>query len=202
MSPGDARASFDALFAGNDDPWGFKTRWYEQRKRELTLACLPAARYASAYEPGCANGELAAALAPRCARLRVSDGSEAAVALARRRLAALPHVTVAQEWLPGAWPQQRFDLIVLSEFCFYLDADALTDVAQRARASLTDGGTLLACHWRRANVGFPLDGDAVHTILRERLSLPRLLRHEEPDFTLEVWSGDPRSVAQRDGMVD
>jgi hypothetical protein len=23
---------FDSLFATSDDPWGFRTRWYEQRK--------------------------------------------------------------------------------------------------------------------------------------------------------------------------
>ena len=31
---------FDQLFAGNDDPWAFRQRWYEQRKRALTLAVL------------------------------------------------------------------------------------------------------------------------------------------------------------------
>ena len=30
-------AHFEALFASNDDPWGFRTRWYEARKRSLTI---------------------------------------------------------------------------------------------------------------------------------------------------------------------
>ena len=61
----DTRPVFDRLFEASEDPWGFRTRWYEARKRSITLACLPEAHYQNAYEPGCANGELAAALAPR-----------------------------------------------------------------------------------------------------------------------------------------
>lgn len=39
---------FNELFLNSDDPWAFKQRWYERRKRALTLAALPAnatARY-------------------------------------------------------------------------------------------------------------------------------------------------------------
>ena len=106
---------FDALFSASDDPWGFRTRWYEARKRALTLACLPARRYHRAYEPGCANGELAAALAPRCESLIASDGTAAAVALAKTRLAAFAHVQVRQAWVPDEGPEGGLDLLVLSE---------------------------------------------------------------------------------------
>ena len=145
--------TFDALFEGQDDPWGFKTRWYEQRKRAITLAALPQPRYASAYEPGCANGELSAALADRCDQLLVSDGNTRALALARARLAALPHVRVLPAWLPAEWPPGRFDLIVISEVGYYLDTAALQDLAVRARQGLDEQGTVLACHWKA-----PIDG--------------------------------------------
>src|ERR1700712_2065045 len=74
-------AYFDAMFQASADPWKYKERWYEERKRALTLACLPQRRYASGYEPGCANGELSAALAGRCDRLLISDGTAAAAEL-------------------------------------------------------------------------------------------------------------------------
>ena len=197
----ETRQLFDRLFESTEDPWGFRTRWYEARKRCLTLACLPEARFQDAYEPGCANGELAAALAPRCASLRVSDGSEVAVQLSRRRLADFAHVQVVQEWLPQDWPRQTFDLIVLSEFGFYLDESALVAIAVQAQASLRTAGTVLACHWRHPVDGFELQGDAVHAILAQQLSLARLVHHEERDFVLDVWSHDARSVAQREGFV-
>ena len=56
---------FEQRFRASDDPWSFRTRWYEKRKRELTLASLPRQRYQRVFEPACANGELSAQLAER-----------------------------------------------------------------------------------------------------------------------------------------
>jgi SAM-dependent methyltransferase len=192
---------FEAMFAQDDDPWQFKSRWYEERKRALTLACLPARRYASGYEPGCANGELSAALASRCDRLLVTDGSQNAVDLATARLAGLPHVEVRQAWVPEQWPLRMFDLIVLSEFGFYMDGPQLDAVAAATLASLGPAGTVLACHWRRPVEASMLDGDQVHRLLAERLALPVLCQVLEPDLRIDVWCRDPRSVAQREGFV-
>ena len=197
----DARPLFDRLFDASEDPWGFRTRWYEARKRAITLAALPAVQYHAAYEPGCANGELAAALASRCTQLRVSDGSQAAVQLSQTRLAEFAHVQVAQEWLPEDWPHQTFDLIVLSELGFYLNEAAVVGIATCVKQSLGDAGTVLACHWRHPVAGFELHGDAVHAILQRQLDLPRLVHHEERDFVLDIWSPDARSVAQREGFI-
>jgi SAM-dependent methyltransferase len=144
---------FEQLFRASDDPWAMRARWYEQRKRDLTLACLPARAYRSGFEPGCANGELSAALAPRCAQLLAADFSAAAVAAARRRLQEFPHVQVAQLRMPDQWPQQRFDLIVISEWAYYLNAAQLAQLVEAALASLTPHGALLACHWRRMDPG-------------------------------------------------
>ena len=191
---------FDEMFRGNDDPWEFRTRWYEVRKRALTLACLPAARFTCAYEPGCANGELSAELAVRCERLLVSDGSARAVELARSRLAAMPHVEVRHAWLPAAWPSGSFDLIVVSEVGYFLEASALDALAAKMLGSLQVGGWIVACHWRRAIAGCALDGDAVHRRLDARLGLRRLSQLHEEDFRLDVWSRDARSVAQREGF--
>lgn len=191
---------FDALFRDSDDPWRFRTRWYEARKRALTLACLPAARYAHGFEPGCANGELSAALAPRCDRLLVSDVSQRAVDLAQTRVEAFAHVQVVQAQLPRDWPVDTFDLIVISELGYFVDAHRLDALADRTRATLRVGGTVLACHWRRPIEGCALDGDAVHARLSQRLGLNVLTELKEADFVLHVWSDDARSVAQREGF--
>lgn len=201
LSPTQAQVHFEALFRHSDDPWRFRTRWYEARKRALTLACLPAQRFAHGYEPGCANGELSAALATRCDRLLVSDGSARAVELAAARLAKLDNVQVIQAWLPQDWPQQRFDLIVISELGYFLDAATLDALADKALDTLQPGGTLLACHWRRPIAQCSLDGDAVHRRLGERLSLKSLTQLREADFNLDMWSRDGRSVAEREGFA-
>lgn len=194
-------AYFDTMFADSDDPWGFRSRWYEERKRALTLASLPRRRYASAYEPGCANGELSAALALRCDRLLVSDGAPQAVLLARQRLQAIAHATVLQTWLPAGWPAQQFDLVVLSEIGYFLAPDALDDLVAKARASLRPGGTVLACHWRRPIDGCALDGQAVQRRIGEGLRMPQLSSTTDADFLLDVWCLDGQSVAQAEHIV-
>ena len=196
-----SQAFFESLFTQSKDPWHFESRWYEARKRALTLACLPEARYASAYEPGCANGELSAALAERCDRLLISDGSPEAVSAARERTRHLPHVEVRQAWLPGHWPVERFDLIVISEWAYYLGVDDIDTLALKIEASMASGGTLLACHWRRPIAGCALDGGAVNRRLANQLGWRELLRLDDLDFRLDVWSSDSRSVAQREGFA-
>lgn len=191
---------FDQLFAGNDDPWAMHQRWYEQRKRALLAACLPRARYASVFEPGCANGATSAMLAARCDRLLCCDTAARAVALTRQQLADAPHARVEQWRLPAQWPAQRFDLIVLNELCYYLDPADLAQLIRACRHSLTADGQLLACHWRAAIDGCSLDGDGVHRQLDEGLGMTALLEHREKDFVLQLWSRDPMSVAEHQGL--
>lgn len=191
---------FEQLFKENDDPWAFKKRWYERRKRALTLAALPRERYASVFEPGCANGELSAELASRCERLLVCDTSRSAVKLARQRLAMFQHVEVMHGRLPQEWPDARFDLIVFSELGYYLDESDLHGWIDCALASLTEDGQLLACHWRPFIEGCPLNAERVHTILAERLQMPRLFSHHEADFLLDLWSRDGTSVAEKENL--
>jgi SAM-dependent methyltransferase len=198
--PHDA-AHFEALFGADADPWHYRSRWYEERKRALTMACLPARRYRRGFEPACANGELSAMLASRCDELLVCDGSASAVAISTARLAEHRHVQVQQAWLPAGWPAGRFDLIVLSEFAYYLGAKDVDAVATLARASLEEGGTIVACHWRWPIAGCALSGDAVHERIAAALALPRLGHCVEADLRIDVWSSDARSVAQRDGFI-
>lgn len=197
----DAVPYFEGLFSQTADPWGFRTRWYEARKRAMTLAILPEQRYTSGFEPGCANGELSFALAARCDNLLVSDGATGAVAAARLRLAPLRHVRVLHAWLPQQWPDGLFDLIVLSELAYYFDAATLTAVVGKVRASLRPGGTVLACHWRRPIAGCVHAGDAVHRLLDTQLKLQPLSSTVEADFRLDVWRNDGDSVAQREGLA-
>lgn len=193
------RRHFDALFATSADPWNYRQRWYEARKRALTLACLTRERYRSGFEPGCANGELSAALALRCDRLLICDGTPRAVDLARQRVAGFAHVHAIEAWMPGDWPDGRFDLIVLSEIAYYLAPPALETFLERARAALLPGGDLVACHWRGPLDDGVMNAIDLHRFMAERLGLPRLVSVDDPDFCLDVFSDDARSVARREG---
>ncbi|MDD2046788.1 class I SAM-dependent methyltransferase [Pseudomonas putida] len=185
---------FEQLFAHSDDPWAFRTRWYEKRKRELLLASLPRQYYTRVFEPACANGELSAGLAERADRLLCQDINATAVQLASERLRPWPNARVVQGCLPGDWPPGAFDLIVLSEIGYYLDPGQWLEVLERAVASLTADGALLLCHWLHPIEGCPQTGHQVHALLAERLPLYRSLRHEEADFVLEYWCLQPSAI--------
>jgi SAM-dependent methyltransferase len=194
---------FDELYKRGDDPWKLRGGWYEQRKRSLTLALLPRPRYRNAFEPGCANGELTAELAARCDALLAADLNATAVRLARERVAAAPHVRVEQRTMPAHWPREAgpFDLIVISEFAYYLDAADLDTLAACIAGSLTVDGTLLACHWRRPFDEALESAGAAHALFDARCGLTRLAHHDEADLLIDVWSRDARSVAQREGLA-
>jgi trans-aconitate methyltransferase len=81
---------FEQLYRDDDDPWRFRTRWYEARKRQLTLAALPDEHYATVFEPGCSIGLLTADLASRCDHLLAMDIS--AEALHQARVGLPPNV--------------------------------------------------------------------------------------------------------------
>jgi SAM-dependent methyltransferase len=193
------RTYFDEIYRRDSDPWGFRTRPYEARKRELTMAVLPDPNYRSAFEPGCSIGLLTALLAPRCERLLAMDISPQALDVARSELSS--HVELRQGAIPADWPQERFDLVVLSEVGYYLDSDECRTMAELA---MTSGRDLVAVHWRHPVDDYPLSGDQVHVILQDAAdarNLKSLARHLEQDFRIDVWSSDHRSVAARSGLL-
>jgi SAM-dependent methyltransferase len=198
------REYFDGLYAASADPYGFATRWYEQRKYAVSLALLPREHYRDAFEPACSIGVLTAMLAPRCGRLLSCDLAEAAVRQAKERTRRLGNVRVEQRVLPQDWPSGEFDLIVASELLYYFADEDLDQVLARALAALRPDGNLLAVHWRRDAAGHPRTGGNVHEILAAHRGLARLAAYSDPDFLAEVYApagGDRRSVAQAGGLA-
>lgn len=191
---------FDSFYRGRADPWGFETRWYEERKRAVTLASLPRARFRAGLEIGCSTGVLTADLATRCDRLVGVDVAAAALAAARERLGN--EVELVRLQTPAEWPEGLFDLVVLSEVGYYYGAQDLETAISRAVGSLTADGVLVACHWRHPVPEYPLRGDDVHAALDARPELARVVRHVEEDFVLEVFARPPaRSVAAEAGLA-
>ncbi|MCY0904518.1 bifunctional PIG-L family deacetylase/class I SAM-dependent methyltransferase [Arthrobacter sp. H14-L1] len=183
-----AQAQFDAVHQDLAEPWSAPEAWYEERKRLLTVAALPAREYVSALEIGCSTGVLTRDLAQRCRRILAVDLSTEAVKTAARRNADLPGVKTMQLAVPGQWPQDSFDLIALSEVGYYLDRGTLLKTLDLMLGSLAPGGTVVACHWRHQITGWPLDGDAVHDFLRSDGRLKSQGIYTEEDFILEVFT--------------
>src|SRR5690606_38499175 len=97
-------------------------------------------------------------------------------------------------------PQQKFQLIVMSEFLYYLDPAALQQVFAWLHTSLEPGGCFLSCHWRCPFVGFSLNGVEVHRQLKVQLKYKHNLSVQDSDFLVDLWLNSAQSVAEQEGL--
>ncbi|GGZ63182.1 SAM-dependent methyltransferase [Streptomyces subrutilus] len=198
---------FDALYDRAEDPWHLAERPYERRKYDLTLAALPQERYRRAFEPACSVGELTHRLAARCDALLACDRVAPAVATARRRTAGQPHVEVRQLTVPAQWPDGTFDLVVLSELLYYLDAATVRTLLERTVEALEPGGTLVTVHWNHPVPEHLATGTGIARSLAATPGLHLLADHREDDFVLQVHQrllpdgSRPATPAEREGLV-
>ena len=191
---------FDDLYARSDDPWGFRTRWYETRKRNVVLACLLSERYSTGFEPGCSIGVTTASLAARVDHLVAMD--VASHALEQARHAAIGGgVDFRLGRVPADWPDEHFDLVVISEVAYYSEEADCRKLAELACGSADE---LLVVHWRHPVADYPLRGDAVQKLFAAAATdhtLKHQLSHVEADFRIDSWSRDHRSPAARAALL-
>lgn len=193
---------FEDFYDRHDDPWGFETRWYEERKRGILMSSLPSARIGNVLEIGCSTGLVTRELAARADTVVGVDPVEAALRAARARLGGNDRVVLVRGQIPRDWPAGVFDTIVLSEVGYYLSPEDLASTIRRIEGCLAEDGVLVACHWRHPVAEYPLSGDDVHAALRASSRWETVVRHEEADFLLELFAPSPAlSVAQREGLV-
>lgn len=178
---------FEGLYSGSRDPWSFETSEYERQKYGRTLEILQGRRYRRALEVGASIGVFTEMLAPLCDELLGVDVSEKAIAVARERLAAYPHVRVELRELPEEMPEGRFDLILASEVLYYLPRDVMLRTLRRFEDSLEPGGRLLAVHWRKETETYPLQGDEVHNLLVQNTRLRVIETIVEPEYRLDLF---------------
>ncbi|MFH8407020.1 SAM-dependent methyltransferase [Streptomyces sp. NPDC018019] len=179
---------FDTMYAGSADPWDLAGRWYEQRKYALTVAALPRRRYRRAFEPGCSVGVLTGLLAGRCDRVLATDRVPAAAEAAARRNRDRPHVEVRCMAVPDEWPEETFDLIVLSELLYYFDDATLQEVLKRTVDGLEPGGTLVTVHWDHPVEDHLRTGTQLAPLLTGVPELAPLGRLSDPDFVLQTFT--------------
>jgi cyclopropane fatty-acyl-phospholipid synthase-like methyltransferase len=199
---------FRNVYAAEDDPFMLDSKWYERRKYALTLASLPKPHYRRALEPGCSIGVLTEQLATRCDHVVSTDVVDSALDSARRRVGDTAAVefalwSLSDDWSTLPTPEAMFDLIVISEVGYYLDADDLTSAATRVVEHLEAGGTLVAAHWRHDVDDYPISGDRVHEIIAATTGLALLSRYLDEDVRIEVFvasDGPAVSVASTDGL--
>lgn len=165
---------------------------------------LPHARYRHAFEPGCSIGVLTEQLAGRCDHITAIDVAVAALDATHRRLqlaGSRPRVTLLRGSLDAPWPSAGYDLVMLSEVCYYLDAAVLRTVLDREVPRLARGATVVAAHWRHPVADYPMTGDHANDVIGATAGLHHLGGYRDTDVVVDVFATDsPASVAARSAV--
>jgi cyclopropane fatty-acyl-phospholipid synthase-like methyltransferase len=178
---------FDRLYQSNPDPWGFLSDPYEQAKYRRSIEMLGGRHFASGLEVGCSIGVLTHMLAANCDALLGVDIVEQPLAAARLRCAGQPQVRFQRMRVPGDWPEQRFDLIVLSEVLYFLSPADIALCADRVMSSVLPGGKILLVNWLGQSDD-PCSGDEAseHFIAATSTVLHVIQQQRQPGYRLDL----------------
>jgi len=157
-----SKTYFEKMYSADQDPWNFEGSAYEKEKYQNTIRQIPLNSYKSALEIGCSIGVLTAMLAEQCVKLIAMDISETALSVAKKRLKKNQAVEFRLGAIPEDYPEESFDLIILSEVGYYLSWNDLLISKERIIDSLNEKGILVLVHWIHFVADYPLTGDQVH----------------------------------------
>ena len=186
---------FHALYSANADPWNLANSEYERRKCQATLDALPARRYHHAFEIGCAIGVLTRLLAARVDHLLSVDMEDIALDQARVNCEGVANVRFERMVVPAAWPDRRFDLILLSEVLYYFSPDDIQHTAKKTRQSASEDAVVVLVHWTHPT-DLPLSGDDATELFLTSVGpdLSPICQIRTADYRIDVLS----SVARPD----
>lgn len=180
---------FEDVYAADDDPWDFETSEYEAEKYAATLQALPRENYKNAFEIGCSIGVLTEMLAERCEKLLAVDVSEKALVQARERCRKLPQVRFQKMNAAQEFPQEKFDLILISEVGYYLASDDWRKLAEKIFLHLQKKAHAALIHWLPKVADYPQMGDEVHDNFAKfavgKMQNLHSKRHE--NYRLDIW---------------
>jgi 2-polyprenyl-3-methyl-5-hydroxy-6-metoxy-1,4-benzoquinol methylase len=180
---------FEDLYKANPDPWQFETSEYEAQKYTATLNALPHALYQSGFEIGGSIGILTEKLAQHCQSLLSVDVSKIAQDQARQRCQHLSNIDFQMMSVPQEFPDQSFDLIILSEVGYYWALEDLRKAQTLILEHLQSQGHLLLVHWIVDAKELPLTGDEVHDSFLKLVphQLNQLKSLSEEKYRLDVF---------------
>ncbi len=180
---------FEKVYETNDDPWNFQASEYEAAKYRATIDALPRQKYKNAFEIGCSIGVLTERLADKCESLLSVDVSEKALEQARKRCENLSNVQIEKMEIPGEFPSEKFDLILVSEVGYYLAPTDWQRALEKILAHLNDSGQVMLIHWTPFVHDYPQTGDAVHDSFAEfgRDKMRHLHGGRTEKYRLDVW---------------
>jgi SAM-dependent methyltransferase len=180
------REYFSRLYQENEDPWDYESSEYEAEKYKTSLQALPREQYQNAFEIGCSIGVFTANLAPRCRRLLSVDLTGAVLERAKQRCQPFPHVNFKVMSVLEQYPDDIFDLTILSEVGYYLEPEDLAGLSEQITNHAALHGHLLLVHWLAPVQDYPLRGDDVHEHFLSRSGWHLLQQRRNESYRLDV----------------
>ncbi|WP_316796975.1 bifunctional PIG-L family deacetylase/class I SAM-dependent methyltransferase [Pedobacter agri] len=177
---------FESLYTNSDDPWNFEKSEYERKKYEASLAAIPKLLYNNALEIGCSIGIFTSMLGIYCRSLTAIDISKTALEKAKLRSLNSLHIKFKLGGIPSDFPNENFDLIVMSEVGYYLSMEDLLVTRNLIENHLNGDGILLLVHWTHFVVDYPISGDDVHECFKQS-ALTHLEGSRNDDYRIDVF---------------
>ncbi|MGI8555806.1 MAG: class I SAM-dependent DNA methyltransferase [Pyrinomonadaceae bacterium] len=180
---------FEKVYAKNADPWNFTLSEYEADKYAVTLKSLPLEKYDSAFEIGCSIGVLTAQLAKRCKKLLAIDVSEKALEQAKKKCENLPNVRLEIMDVSKKFPDDKFDLILVSEVGYYLSKKDWQELMRKIFEHLTERGQVGLVHWTLFVEDYPQTGDEIHDSFAEfaKGKFEQIENIRKEKYRLDIW---------------
>ena len=109
-----------------------------------------------------------------------------ALAEARQRNAASPWIRFSSLFVPAQWPDEAFDLIVLSEVIDYLGEADVVALAGKVAESLLPGGDVILVHWVGKKRGRASQSEASDRFIAAAEGLTTLRQDRNADYRLDL----------------
>ncbi|MEO5909664.1 MAG: SAM-dependent methyltransferase [Pelobium sp.] len=180
---------FDKVYAADDDPWDFETSEYEAEKYASTMNALSKKEYEKTLEIGCSIGVLTKLIAGRCKKLLATDVSEKALQISEKRCKGIQHIEFKKLNFPDELPDEKFDLIVISEVAYYLSATDWKLAITKVYKMLNEKGQVVLVHWLPEVHDYPQTGDEVHSLFATEIGkkMENIFKSRKEKYRIDVW---------------
>ena len=140
---------FEGKFSGDADPWRTFSDRDEAVKRDAILHAIGAGPIGRVLELGAGNGSNSVAIAARALRLDATEATASGTRLTARAIAPCDsRARAIQLAVPARLPRPDYDVAVVAEILYYLDARAMARAARDVAGALRPGGRLVLAHHR------------------------------------------------------
>ena len=156
------------MYQQSEDPWNFRNSAYEKKKYQRTIDIIRKIPVQSVLELGCSIGVLTKGIAKHVTYITAVDISQKAIEAAKETTREHEHITFHVQDLKEGFDYGTFDLVLLSEICYYYHKDDLLKLLERCKDSLNSAGYVLLVHWTGFVRDYPLTGKQAHTLFQEQ----------------------------------